>query len=230
MTPLVFERKFSVAIIDDHPIFRRGRAAVLRDEPDVGAIYEEDSADRAVELAAERTPDIMILDLVMPGGGGLSALSRIAGAHPEVRCVLLTVNDCPDTAIEALNGGARGYILKGVPAGELISALRSIMRGDTFVSPAFATRLLSAAQESRARRDPAAGSLTFREEQVLRELKSGRSNREIAEILSISEKTVKVHMSSIMQKLGAKNRVEALVVYQRTRGAPPGGHGTLRSH
>ncbi len=208
------DRKFTIGIIDDHPIFRRGLASVLRDEPDISDVFEGDSTEKAIEIADAHEPDLMILDLMMPGGGGVAALSAIAKAHPLMPCVVLTMNKSPDSAINTLNEGARGYILKGIPAGEFITALRSILNGDTFVSPAFAKRLLTAAQENKARRDPI-GALTSREEQVLRELKSGHSNREIARSLSIQEKTVKFYMSSIMQKLGAKNRVEALVVYQR---------------
>ncbi len=210
----VMGRRFSIGIIDDHPIFRRGLAAVLRDEPDIGDVFEGDNTERAIQIAESHEPDLMILDLMMPGGGGIAALSAIAQARPSMPCIMLTMNDSPDMAIASLNEGARGYILKGIPAGEFIAALRSVLRGDTFVSPAFAKRLLTAAQESNARRDPIA-ALTHREEQVLHELKSGHSNREIAISLSIREKTVKFYMSSIMQKLGAKNRVEALVVYQR---------------
>jgi two-component system nitrate/nitrite response regulator NarL len=218
----LMDRKFSIGIVDDHPIFRRGLAAVVRDEPYIGEVFEGDSTEKAIQIADQHEPDLMILDLMMPGGGGMAALSRIAKAHPSILCVVLTISECPDIALATLNEGARGFILKGIPGGEFIAALRTVLRGDTFVAPAFAKRLLTAAQESKARRDPI-GALTHREEQVLRELKSGHSNREIAVSLSITEKTVKFYMSSIMQKLGAKNRVEALVVYQRANAATPSG-------
>lgn len=208
-------RKFTIAIIDAHPIFRRGLASVLREELDINDVIEGENAENAIEIADNLKPDLIILDLMMPNSGGVVALAKLTRAHPTLPCVVLTMNDSPDAAIKMLNEGARGYILKGIPVGEFVTAIRSILHGDTFVSPAFAKRLLTAAQENKARRDPL-GTLTSREEQVLRELKSGHSNREIARCLSIQEKTVKFYMSSIMHKLGAKNRVEALIVYQRS--------------
>lgn len=208
------DRKFTIGIVDDHPIFRKGLVAVLRDEPFVGKIFEGDSTERALQIADEHEPDLMILDLMMSGGGGIPALSGISKAHPSIMCVVLTMSDCPDMAIAALNEGARGYMLKGIPGGEFITAMRSVLHGDTFVSPAFAKKLLIVAQKNKVSHESIDG-LTAREDQVLRELKLGHSNREIALSLSIKEKTVKFYMSSIMHKLGARNRVEALVAYQR---------------
>jgi two-component system, NarL family, nitrate/nitrite response regulator NarL len=223
----VSDYKFTIGIIDAHPIFRKGLASVLRDELNIKEVFEGDSAAKAIEIADNHKPDLMILDLMIPNGGGVVALSLLARAHPGLPCVVLTMNDSPDSAINTLNEGARGYILKGIPVAEFVAAIRSILEGDTFVSPAFAKRLLTAAQENKARRDPI-GTLTMREEQVLHELKSGHSNREIANALSIQEKTVKFYMSSIMHKLGAKNRVEALVAYQRSAPTASTSHANPR--
>lgn len=206
--------RISIAVVDDHPILRQGLAAVLRNEPRFRFVAEGGNADEALQIAKLHRPDIIILDLNIPGGG-IEALKQIVLEFPSVRCIILTVCDSADTAISALNAGAQGYILKGVSGGELKSAILTVFNNESFVSPEFATKLLLAAQNRSVKTSIADSRLSFRETQILREVAAGLSNRMVAERLSISEKTVKHYMSSIMQKYGVSNRVSAVVAYQK---------------
>jgi len=212
--------RVSIAIVDDHPILRQGLAAVLRNEPRFRLVAEGGSATEALQISQLHRPDVMILDLNIPGSG-MEALKQIAVEFPGVRCIVLTVCDSADTAIAALNAGAQGYILKGVSAADLKSAIFTVFNNESFVSPEFATKLLSAAQ-NKTRDAPISDTrLSFRESQILREVEAGLSNRMVAEKLRISEKTVKYYMSSIMQKYGVSNRVSAVVAYQKVRRSQP---------
>jgi DNA-binding NarL/FixJ family response regulator len=212
--------RISIAIIDDHPILRQGLAAVLRNEPRFRLVAEGGSATEALQIAQPHRPDVMILDLNIPGSG-MEALKQIAVEFPGVRCIVLTVCDSADTAIVALNAGAQGYILKGVSAADLKSAIFTVFNNESFVSPEFATKLLSAAQNKTPDAPIPDTRLSFRESQILREVEAGLSNRMVAEKLRISEKTVKYYMSSIMQKYGVNNRVSAVVAYQKVRRSQP---------
>jgi two-component system nitrate/nitrite response regulator NarL len=212
--------RVSIAIVDDHPILRQGLAAVLRNEPRFRLVAEGGSATEALQISQLHRPDVMIIDLNIPGSG-MEALKQIAVEFPGVRCIVLTVCDSADTAIAALNAGAQGYILKGVSAADLKSAIFTVFNNESFVSPEFATKLLSAAQ-NKTRDAPISDTrLSFRESQILREVEAGLSNRMVAEKLRISEKTVKYYMSSIMQKYGVNNRVSAVVAYQKVRRSQP---------
>ena len=206
--------RISVAVVDDHPILRQGLAAVLRNEPRFRFVAEGGSATEALQIAERHRPDIIILDLNIPGGG-IDALKQIAVEFPTVRCIILTVCDNADIAIGALNAGAQGYILKGVSGGELKSAIWTVFSNESFVSPEFATKLLLAAQNKGHETSIADSRLSSRETQILREVAAGLSNRMVAEKLSISEKTVKHYMSSIMQKYGVSNRLSAVMAYQK---------------
>lgn len=212
--------RISIAVVDDHPILRHGLAAVLRNEPRFRLVAEGGSATEALQIAQVHRPDIMILDVSMPGGG-IEALKQIVVEFPSVRCIILTVCDSADTAIAALNAGAQGYVLKGVSAADLRSAIWTVFNNESFVSPEFATKLLLAAQDKNHGTSTADSRLSFREVQILREVEAGLSNRMVAEKLHISEKTVKHYMSSIMQKYGVNNRVSAVIAYQKVRQSRP---------
>lgn len=212
--------RISIAVVDDHPILRHGLAAVLRNEPRFRLVAEGGSATEALQIAQVHRPDIMILDVNMPGGG-IEALKQIVVEFPSVRCIILTVCDSADTAIAALNAGAQGYVLKGVSAADLRSAIWTVFNNESFVSPEFATKLLLAAQDKNHGTSTADSRLSFREGQILREVEAGLSNRMVAEKLHISEKTVKHYMSSIMQKYGVNNRVSAVIAYQKVRQSRP---------
>jgi two-component system nitrate/nitrite response regulator NarL len=212
--------RISIAIVDDHPILRHGLAAVLRNEPRFRLVAEGGSATEALQIAQLHRPDVMILDLNIPGCG-IEALKQLSVEFPSVRCIVLTVCDSADTAIIALNAGAQGYILKGVSAADLKSAIWTVFNNESFVSPEFATKLLTAAQNKNQDTSITDSRLSSREGQILREVEAGLSNRMVAEKLRISEKTVKHYMSSIMQKYGVNNRVSAVIAYQKVRRSQP---------
>ena len=204
-----------LVIVDDHPIMRDGLVSVMESQPDMEVVGQGSSAKDAVSLATALEPDLILLDLGIRGGG-IEALSEIVKCFPNVKCVMLTACDNADTAIRALNAGAKGYILKGIGANELVVALWTVFRDESFVSPEFATKLLIAMQAVATPRQKAE-TLSHREAQIMREVENGFTNRQIAEKLEISEKTVKHYMSAIMQKLGVSNRVAAVIAAQKNR-------------
>ena len=202
-----------VAIVDDHPLFREGVAHTLGAQPDVEVVAEGESAADAVRIAAERMPDVMLLDVSMPGGG-VEAVRQIAAAYPVVKTVMLTVSEDEDDVTAALRAGARAYVLKGVAARELVRILRAVAAGEVYVTPSLASSLLF--ELSADRRGAAAANpldeLTERERQILEGVAAGDSNKEIGATLHLTEKTVKHHMTNILQKLQVRNRVEAALL------------------
>ncbi|RFC62252.1 DNA-binding response regulator [Fulvimarina endophytica] len=205
----------SLAVVDDHPIVRQGLITVLGRDPRFQIVAEGSSTSEALEIAIRHKPKVMLLDLGMPGGGGIEALALIRAHVPTTKCAILTVCDDAETAIKALNTGACGYILKGVSASDLKSAVWTIVNDQSFISPEFATKLLHAAQGGE-RRGQSEG-LSHREEQILAEVEAGLTNRQIADKLGLSEKTVKYYMTTIMHKYGVTNRVSAVVAAQKLR-------------
>ncbi|MCP5306904.1 MAG: response regulator transcription factor [Chromatiaceae bacterium] len=214
--------KIRLLLADDHPLFRDGVSRTLAAERDMEVVAEFDDADAAVHAAADQLPDIAILDISMPGSG-INAAKRIAQSCPVVKIVMLTVSEQDDDVIAALRAGARGYILKGISGRELVTIVRAIHQGDSYVSPDLAAKLLiemQVKQGGTAEGDPLA-DLTSREEQILRGVARGLSNKEIGAELNIQEKTVKHYMTNILQKLQVRNRVEAaLVARDHYRQAP----------
>ncbi len=211
-----------VAVIDDHPLFREGVVATLAAQPNVEVVAQGASADDAVRIASERLPDIMLLDVSMPGGG-LAAAREIAIVAPVVKVVVLTVSEDEEDVTAALRAGARAYVLKGIAARELVGILRAVAAGEVYVTPSLAATLL--AEMGSGARGQAAdplGALTERERQILERVAVGESNKEVASALHLSEKTVKHHMTNILQKLQVRNRVEAALL---ARGTPPEGRG-----
>jgi two-component system nitrate/nitrite response regulator NarL len=205
--------KVTIAVVDDHPIVRQGLVAVLGQEAEFTIVAEGKNAGEAINIAELHRPDLMILDLDIPGSG-LEALRQISAKHPETRCIILTVCDRPEIAIEALNSGAKGYILKGVGSSELKKAVHTVVNDESFVSPEFAARLLTS---SHSKKEPVSEKLSYREKQVIREVERGLTNKQIAINLKLSEKTVKYYMSTLMQKLEVTNRVSAVMATQKRR-------------
>lgn len=203
-----------VAIVDDHPLFREGVAHTLNAQPGIEVVAEGASGADAIRIAGEHLPDVMLLDVSMPGGG-LQAARTIAAQYPVVKVVMLTVSEEEDDVTAALRAGARAYILKGVAARELVAILRSVANGEVYVTPSLAASLLfeltgGGGSQTGSRLDV----LTDRERQILERVAVGDSNKEIASQLSLSEKTIKHHMTNILQKLQVRNRVEAALLAQ----------------
>jgi DNA-binding NarL/FixJ family response regulator len=207
-----------VVIVDDHSLFREGVATILAAQPDIDVIGQGGSAQDGIRLARELKPDIILLDIDMPGSG-LEAARIISGEVPDTKIIILTASEADDHLITALKTGARAFILKGVAARELLRILRAVAEGESYLPPALAASLLLEQHEPAARtgqpaQDPLQ-SLTGREREILDCLADGLSNKEIGEKLFLSEKTVKHYMTSIMQKLQVRNRVEAALLAQR---------------
>jgi DNA-binding NarL/FixJ family response regulator len=214
----VSSEQLHVVIVDDHALFRDGLAAILAAEADIGVVGQGGTAQDAVRLARELLPDVILLDIDMPGGG-LEAARTIAIECPVTKIVILTASEDDDHLIAALRSGARAYILKGVAARELVRILRAVAAGESYVPPALAASLLLEIHETGAHsRKPEnlINELTDREREILEGLAAGLSNREIGQKLFISEKTVKHYMTNILQKLQVRNRVEAALLAQRS--------------
>ena len=223
------DERIRIAVVDDHPIFRNGVSQTFRDSEDLELVATGASHQEAVEIARRATTDIILLDIQLPGGG-LEAVRSITEMESAPKVVMLTASDDESNVLAALEAGASGYILKGVSANELIGAVRSIQGGETYVTPALAARMLRGIHKR-----PAPGAaessvfvLTPREETILDCVAVGRTNKEIAIELSISEKTVKHYMTTIMHKLQVRNRVEA-ALKARQRKAATEQRGGIRS-
>lgn len=202
-----------VVIADDHPIYREGVARSLAEAGGIAVVAQAQDAASAVAAVDEHRPDVVLLDISMPGGGGLAAL-RIMAAWPEPpRMAMLTASEEDDIVMQALKAGALGYVLKGVGAEELAGVVRDLAAGRSYVSPLLAARILSAMRAGPARA-PAGplDDLTRREEDILRLVAEGKSNKEVGLILDLQEKTVKHYMTSILQKLQVRNRTEAALL------------------
>ena len=203
-----------VVLADDHPIYRDGLARSLADAGDIAVVGQAVDADQAVALAQELRPDLVILDVSMPKGGGLGALARILQMAAPPPVTMLTASEADDDLMQAINLGAMGYLLKGVGASELVTLVRDIAGGRSYISGGLAGRLLVAMRRGnavRAVQNPL-DELSKREEDVLKLVAKGHSNREVGDALDLQEKTVKHYMTSILQKLHVRNRVEAAML------------------
>ncbi len=199
-------------VVDDHPVVRDGLVAMLGTQPDFEVVGQASTGLEAVERAAALAPDVVLLDLEMPGLDGAEALAQMRAARPLVRALVFTAFDTDERIVGAVRAGAQGYLLKGAPRDELFNAIRVVAGGGSLLQPVVASRLLqrlSAAADASA---PPPEPLTEREHEVLRLLAQGKPNKEIAAALAISERTVKFHVSSILSKLGAGNRTEAVTL------------------
>jgi DNA-binding NarL/FixJ family response regulator len=200
-----------IVLADDHPIFRDGLVQSIEDTGEFQVVGVGESADDAVRLAAEHRPDIAVLDLSMPGGG-IEAARRIAAAGTARAIAMLTVSEDDADVTAAIRAGAIGYVLKGVSAAELRRILKGIANGEAHVSPGLAAQVLRLMREpAKARRNPI-DELTRREEEILRLVATGQSNKEVADALNLQERTVKHYMTEILGKLQARNRVEAALI------------------
>jgi len=192
-------------------MLRRGVSETLAEEQDLQVVGIGESADDAIRLVKQERPDLILLDIALPGGG-IEAARAIVTAYSDVKVVMLTVREDQATVNAALKAGARGYVVKGVEGPELVSALRKIHSGQSYVTPALAAQLLSETKEATPIVDAQSAKLTTRERQIVELLSDGLSNQEIAEELGLTESTIKHYMVPILQKLGARNRTEAALI------------------
>jgi DNA-binding NarL/FixJ family response regulator len=198
-----------ILVADDHPIVREGLVAILGTQADFDVVGEAASGSQAVEMALRLRPDVMMLDLEMPDLDGLEALRQIRASNPDARIIIFTVFDSDERILGAVESGAQGYLLKGAPREEIFNAIRVVSRGESLLQPVIASKLLRRlSDKDRVEID----HLTDREMEVLRLMAQGKANKEIGSALTISERTVKFHVSSILSKLGAGNRTEAVAI------------------
>ncbi|MFG2951216.1 response regulator [Streptomyces adustus] len=199
----------SLLIVDDHPVVRDGLRGMFDSAPGFTVVGEAVNGVEAVELAAALDPDVILMDLRMPGGGGVDAIAELTRRRARARVLVLTTYDTDSDTLPAIEAGATGYLLKDAPRDELFTAVRAAAEGRTVLSPAVASRLVSAV------RAPGGEPLSAREREVLALVARGTPNREIARELFISEATVKTHLTHLYAKLGVKDRAAAVATAYR---------------
>ncbi len=211
-----------VLVADDHTVVRQGIRSLLQAEPDLRVVGEAGDGRDAVRLARELQPDVVVMDLAMPGMDGMEATRAIKQSLPQTHILALTVHESDEYFFRVLQAGASGYVLKRAAASELLSAVRAVARGEVFLFPAVAKKLLAdyltraQTRDERETRDLYAG-LTAREHEILTLIAEGLTNREIAERLMLSLSTVQTHYTHILEKLNLQNRAE-LIKYAIRRG------------
>jgi DNA-binding NarL/FixJ family response regulator len=215
--------RLRVVIADDQPMMRAGFKAVLEAAGDIDVVAEAGNGAEAVAAAEQHDPDVVLMDIRMPEMDGIEATRRL----PRQRILILTTFGLDEHIIDALRAGASGFLLKDAPTAEVVEAVRAVAAGDAVLSPAITRRLLD--QVGRRlpapvdRTPEALAALTDREQQVLRMMAAGLANAEIAEALVVSEATVKTHVSNVLNKLGLRDRVQAVIYAYESRLIAPGG-------
>jgi DNA-binding NarL/FixJ family response regulator len=197
----------TIFLVDDHRLFLSGVSAELADSFDV--VGQSDDVDAAVDMIRDAVPDVVLVDVHMPGGGGVAVVGNVLETHPGVRFLALSVSDAPEDVIAMIRTGARGYVTKSIAPDELKDAINRVAAGEAVFSPSLAGFVLDAfARSVPVEADPDLDSLTPREQEVLRQIARGYQYKQIAKRLSISIKTVETHVSSVLRKLQLSNRHE----------------------
>jgi DNA-binding NarL/FixJ family response regulator len=198
-----------IVIVDDHPVVREGIGAMLKREPDFKIVGEASNGQEAIEKARELSPDVMLMDLRMPEVDGVEAITRIKAEKPDIKFIILTTYSDDEYIFRGIAAGARAYLLKDAPRDELFKAIRAVSRGESLIQPVVASRLLDRLAEL-SKKSPSVDTLSDREVEVLNLMAKGVSNKDIADQLSITQSTVKTHITSIFQKLDVTTRTEAV--------------------
>jgi DNA-binding NarL/FixJ family response regulator len=209
-----------IAIVDDDPLVRMGLRAILSSVEEWEVVGEAGDGAEAVALVAKLKPDLVLMDVRMPGMDGLEATRRIIGAGIETRVLVLTTFEVDEYVFEAMRSGASGFVLKRVPPKELIEAVRMVAVGESLIFPASTRRVIE--RFARAREGGSLPDLTEREQEILRCLARGLSNQEIAKSLFITQETVKSHVASVLMKLGVRDRTQAVIAAYETGFTQPG--------
>lgn len=209
----------SILLVDDHQLVREGFASLLQTQPDLQVVGEASGGREALAKARDLLPDVILMDIQMPGGDGITATRLIKSEMPSTKVLMLTVSEGNQDLFQAISNGAQGYMRKNVAAEELFNAIREVYRGYAPISSRVAGQILSEA-EAQALKDAdgdrlGLAALTAREREVLREVGQGLTNREIARKLFIAENTVKIHLRNILEKLHLHNRVQAATYAHR---------------
>ena len=197
-----------VLVVDDHPVVREGLVSVLEDQPEIEVVGSLGSAEQAVAQIGRLRPDIVLLDLELPGMDGVAAIPRLLAAHPAGGVIVFTAYDTEERVLGALRAGARGYLLKGASGQEIAEAIRAVQAGGSHLAPRVASTVLAQVQGV----GHTGPSLTPREQEVLRLVADGLPSKQIARGLGITERTVKFHVASLMRKLDAENRAQMVAI------------------
>ncbi len=217
----ISDDRIRIVIADDHELFRRGLRMVLEDEEDIEVVGEAGDGEEAVEMVSDTVPDVVVMDVRMPGLSGIEATASIKEELPHTKILMLTISDEEDDLYEAIKAGANGYLLKEISIDEIGSAVRSVHGGQSLISPSMASKLLnefaSMVKKEEEKQQVPAPRLTPREMEVLQHVAQGMNNREIAKALFISENTVKNHVRNILEKLHLHSRMEAVVYAVREK-------------
>ena len=207
--------RIRVLIADDQEVIRTGLTIILNHQPDLEVVGQAANGEQAVALAQSLEPDVILIDIKMPRLNGIQATRQICAAHPKTQIIILTTYDTDDWVFDGIRAGAIGYLLKDTAGDQLAEAVRGALRGESQIDPAVARKVLREFQRIGPKRqvadEPLLEQLTEREEDVLKLMADGLSNRDIAERLSLSEGTVKNHVSVILDKLHANDRTQAVI-------------------
>jgi DNA-binding NarL/FixJ family response regulator len=214
----------SVVVVDDDQLVRSGVKMILETAPDIAVIGEASDGEEAIRLVSKSRPDVVLMDVRMPGTDGIEATRRLTTVAPECRIAILTTFEHDEYVFEALRAGASGFLLKRIPPDDLIAAVRTLAAGDALLSPSVTRRLIEVFARRATGRAESAGleRLTDREREVLIELATGASNAELAEALFISEETVRTHVKRVLSKLGLRDRAQAIVLAYESGLVAPG--------
>lgn len=213
--------KIRVLITDDHPMVRQGIRTFLERQADIEIVGEAATGTEALARTRELVPDLVLMDLKLPAMDGVTATREIKARYPNVRVIVLTAFDDDELILSALQAGAAGYLLKEIPAEGLVNAIRAAARGETPLAPQVTQKLVETVRQPRADQDTKLASLSEREREILSLLAQGLSNREIAARLAISDKTVKFHVSNILEKLHLSDRTQAALFAAKHGLIPP---------
>lgn len=205
------EKDIKVIVVDDHSLMRQGLKQLLELDKNITVIDEATNGEEAIKKALKIKPDVILLDINMPKLNGIEALRRLKDTGISSKIIMLTIHDDKEYLYETINIGADGYVLKDADADTLIKAIKEVYKGDTYIQPNLATLLVKSSNDNRISRNELIESLTKREYEVLTLIAEGLNNKEIAERLFISEKTVKNHVSNIFRKIGVNDRVQAAI-------------------
>jgi DNA-binding NarL/FixJ family response regulator len=214
-----------VVLVDDQPLVRTGLRMILSDQPDITVVGEAANGEEAIGVCADVAPDVVLMDVRMPGVDGIDATRAVTSVADPPRVLVLTTFDIDDIVYDALRAGASGFLLKDAPEERLVTAIRVVADGGSLFAPSVTRRLIEEFSQRRAPSEapPRFASLTERETEVLTHLARGQSNAEIAAALFVTENTVKTHVARLLMKLGLRDRVQAVVLAYESGLVQPGG-------
>ena len=204
----------TILVADDHPLFREGVVHSLASQPDFEIVGQAACGEDALRMACDLVPDVVMLDITMPGWGGIVTAEKIAAACPATKVIMLTVMEDESKLLASFKAGARAYVLKGVSSQELARVIRSVAQGEVYVTPSLAAGILVTLTRASMPQDPLEG-LTERESEILKLVVQGLTNREIGDRLHLSEKTIKHYITNILEKLHVRSRMEAAMLAVR---------------